>query len=686
MKKFVSVLLALGMLSTSVVFAEFDDVSEANIYSDSVDFLEAEEVLTGNTDGTLGYYDPINRAELLTIISRAVDVQLDTAQWIAYDSDECFSDVAQGKWYTKHVCYAEDVEWVGGYDDGSFRPTDPVNFVEALKILAKAFDIDYDENSSPWYKDLVEESSDKMFIPLTIGEFGQEITKGEMSDLVGRVLKFKAGELDEWIGEGSEYVVTYEMLKNKDSFFLDGLDGIWDEPGEVFKRMVKGFGISDCGGFGCFDDKFQKCETAYMEFTSLFVKTLDIVIGYEIEGSEDGDCYVKTHFVSGYGGEWDGKDMSCRYDNDKGFGDASEEIASLGHENVCEGDLLEYFEENYNDDDDDDEVPLNDDEDCFYSDDGYGFYIFYPCDWTEVDSLGFLSLKYSDAEPPCENCGYIKDEVVFKIVDTSDMVAYFSSQMEFVDDYFENEVSGNFGYRFDGSGGMYGIQGQIVELADGKALYFTGPTVDEGIDAVDEIIENISLTPYAGAVDEEEFEIISYEAGDTSIALAIGGIHLEPGQHYNYACGDGFWFDIPAQVESYGDSTTITNLRQDTNYTCTVSVHNDSHVTVDSSDSIWTSTSAKPDQLSVISTSISISDVLTIEFEDIGEGNYYSADCDPGLISTFEDSDAYDPPAQSGSSNEFTFTDLTPGGTIYRCHGSASGDRHSAEIYYETYD
>jgi len=427
--------------------------------------------------------------------------------------------------------------------------------------------------------------------------------------------------------------------------------------------MVKGFGTSDCGGYKCFDDKFQKCETATMEFTSLFAKTFDVVIGYEIEGSEDGDCYVKTHFVSGYGGEWDGKEMTCKYDNDKGFENASEEIAALGHENRCEGDLLEYFEEVDDDDEDDDDWGWDDDDD----DD--------ELDWDEDMKLDLMSYDIGAEDSgggyyvtiTVEDAGLNDGENYF-----AECVGGESSNDMYPDVLSEdpvmtiNDLQGGVEYSCYVQVSIIGTEWEATE-------HFTVDLTDFGISVGE---------------DEEELEITSFTPAESSIALTVGGRDLEPGQHYNYACiDDGTWLEIPAQVESYGTSTTITNLSQDTSYTCTVSVHNDSHIMVGSpSEPIWTFTLANPDQLGVISTSISSSGVLTIDFEDLGDGYNYSADCTPGILSTFEDSDAYDPPAQSGSSNEFTFMDLTPGGTIYRCYGSTSGKDQSADVYYETYD
>jgi len=217
MKKFLVLLFAAALLLTqgvSLVFA-FDDMDEEDLYYDSVMFLADEGIVTGYADGTFGYDSTINRAELLTIVVKSLDVQLDSAQWIAYSNASCFADVGPGQWYTQYVCYAKAKGWVGGYPDSTFKPSQAVNFVEALKITMNAFELEYDASTSPWYKGLVESASEMNLIPPSIEAFDQKITRGEMCDLIARILKYKSGELDEWLGDKADCAVTYlDILNN----------------------------------------------------------------------------------------------------------------------------------------------------------------------------------------------------------------------------------------------------------------------------------------------------------------------------------------------------------------------------------------------------------------------------------------------------------------------------------------
>jgi hypothetical protein len=260
MKKLIAFLAGAFMLSVSLLPAGafFNDVAQDAFYYDAVNYLSEEGIVTGYTDGSFGYDLPINRAELLTIVIRAAGIELDNAQWIAYAGESCFDDVS-GEWYTKYICLAKDLGWVGGYEDGTYLPGQDVNFVEVLKITMRAFDMGYDTEANPWYKDLIDEASSMNLIPLGIDAFDKKVTRGEMSDLIARIMNYQDGTLDDFLGDKVDYIVTYETIEA-------GVDMsvLWDMPSQIddgAEGEGEGEGIycdseSDCPdpiGMGCYD-------------------------------------------------------------------------------------------------------------------------------------------------------------------------------------------------------------------------------------------------------------------------------------------------------------------------------------------------------------------------------------------------------------------------------------------------
>ncbi len=54
--------------------------------------------------------------------------------FLGYIELSCFNDV-KDDWYAKYVCYGKTVGWIDGYPDGTYKPSQTVNKVEAIKMI-----------------------------------------------------------------------------------------------------------------------------------------------------------------------------------------------------------------------------------------------------------------------------------------------------------------------------------------------------------------------------------------------------------------------------------------------------------------------------------------------------------------------------------------------------------------------
>lgn len=136
--------LFLGLLALPAATFALDFSNVTNRYNDAP-FSKAESagisVLTnlgavsGNPDGTFAPNRTLNRAEFLKMVFGSVPNIAVT------DSDvgNCFPDVHVGDWFSRYVCLAQKRGTVDGYPDGFFRPGNPVNYAEALKIMAEIY-------------------------------------------------------------------------------------------------------------------------------------------------------------------------------------------------------------------------------------------------------------------------------------------------------------------------------------------------------------------------------------------------------------------------------------------------------------------------------------------------------------------------------------------------------------------
>ena len=202
MKKFFFTFLVGGMFFSNVFVANanFSDVDESDTYNVAIEILQELGVINGYPDGSYRPDQNINRAELLKILIEASGV---TDEVLAqYGDDSCFNDVSPNQWYTKYVCYAKFSGYVQGYENGKFfRPEQPVTFVEALKMTMAVFGLAYDTSQDPWYFGVVNSASEDNLIPQDVNGFNEPFNRGQMADLVTRVIKNKEGKRDEYLDE-----------------------------------------------------------------------------------------------------------------------------------------------------------------------------------------------------------------------------------------------------------------------------------------------------------------------------------------------------------------------------------------------------------------------------------------------------------------------------------------------------
>lgn len=225
----------------------YSDVMSGQRYFEAIEFISEEGIVNGYDDGTYKPENLLNRAELLKIIIEAEYVN----EFDAYSNVSCFDDVDAGEWFTPYVCFAKDEGFVVGYDDETFRPTDKINLVEAVKIAMEVFGYEYEE-TDPWYKGLIDVATDGNFIPLDFISFDQYMDRGEMADLITRVLKEESGEQADYLGMWEPYVVSFDNLdSNADTepvycvgdfqyMLVGGTYEPWDEAGTTCTCQADG--------------------------------------------------------------------------------------------------------------------------------------------------------------------------------------------------------------------------------------------------------------------------------------------------------------------------------------------------------------------------------------------------------------------------------------------------------------
>lgn len=184
-------------------------------YEGAIDFLVEKGVVDGYADGSFRPEQAINRAEFVKIVTELQG--LDSEKLQSSDSafyKNCFSDVG-GEWFAPFVCYGKKAGIVNGYDDGSFKPGQGISFVEALKVIYVAQDVNVEHRFSEvskqgeWYVPYLEDAMKDGIYFGWEADYGRFITRGETAELIYRFLDKKGFLGEERVGGITDYVVYY---------------------------------------------------------------------------------------------------------------------------------------------------------------------------------------------------------------------------------------------------------------------------------------------------------------------------------------------------------------------------------------------------------------------------------------------------------------------------------------------
>ena len=291
MKKIICV-LGLFMIVTPLAYAGFSDVPSDYQYSPAIDYVKDKGIVDGYTDGTFKPDAKINRAEFTKIII--------AAKFTAEEIDSCvpvkkFPDVQNSEWYAKYICVAKNNEIIKGYPDGTFKPDNYINFAEASTIVVGTYELEFTPTDDPdhWYMPFVDALYLQAAVPITVTDFGKDITRGEMADVIFGVETDQGYVADEDVADdtGDEDVIDEEDVEGDedvaDEGDVDTGDDVADDTNEVYSAAeIRGY-INDC--------------------SKIMLKQSDLPAGYTIDSHEVyrggtpadnyADCYQYINFT-----------------------------------------------------------------------------------------------------------------------------------------------------------------------------------------------------------------------------------------------------------------------------------------------------------------------------------------------------------------------------------------------------
>ena len=106
----------------------FQDVAPDAWYHEAVDFVLENGLMRGTSDSTFEPDGTTTRGMIVTILYRLEGSP-------AVTGENPFTDVAAGQWYSDAVIWAAENKIVEGFEDGTFRPNEPITREQLAAIL-----------------------------------------------------------------------------------------------------------------------------------------------------------------------------------------------------------------------------------------------------------------------------------------------------------------------------------------------------------------------------------------------------------------------------------------------------------------------------------------------------------------------------------------------------------------------
>lgn len=166
----------------------------ATVTEEAGDTLRKMGIMNGYPDGTLKLENNITRAEFCTLIIRMLGKE-------GGGISSHFSDVTESHWAYGTVNKAAELNYLSGYDDGTFKPSNNITYAESCAILVKVLGYG-DELEGDWPDNVLNKAEElELNINLEELESGYKMTRGEISVMLINSMNIKMkGDVDEQVG------------------------------------------------------------------------------------------------------------------------------------------------------------------------------------------------------------------------------------------------------------------------------------------------------------------------------------------------------------------------------------------------------------------------------------------------------------------------------------------------------
>lgn len=213
----------------------FSDVAETNTHYAAIAQMKTEGFIKGYPDGTFKPDATITRAEVIAILLKVAAIPVEKS-----NAKLPFSDVHEDNWFYASIQKAVSLKKVKGFEDGTFKPLNPVTLPEAFALTFSLLNIDTTRtpvegiiysglDSKAWYAKTMQYAKNALILTPSLvqngtsGAFSAEykMTRGELAEVVYRTRLAKAN------GGTIDITKNWTTDENKENFWRLKFPSSW---------------------------------------------------------------------------------------------------------------------------------------------------------------------------------------------------------------------------------------------------------------------------------------------------------------------------------------------------------------------------------------------------------------------------------------------------------------------------
>ncbi len=174
----------LQVLLLCLVFVAPVSAATPSTSADWIKILTTYRVVRGDALGNLNLEKPITRAEMITIMVRALGAEEEAAYFKGFGP---FKDV-QGHWAEGYINYAAARNLVKGDGNGYARPQEYITYAEALTLLVRL--VEKEPTVGDWPVNIMLTASDLNILPtgVTIGTTSDQAVRGRIFESLAKAI------------------------------------------------------------------------------------------------------------------------------------------------------------------------------------------------------------------------------------------------------------------------------------------------------------------------------------------------------------------------------------------------------------------------------------------------------------------------------------------------------------------